>query len=179
MEMIVKKSEVKEYLYDICCVFFVERNRRATADCKLGISAERIYWDATYSTRFLCFHKAEHVNVPKQEIKDISLKKVYARDFWVTCIVLLMMLLYLVADIAIFVLSQGEKEWLMTGAGIFLGGCAAAAIWYFTSRISVLQITTKEKKKYRVPFSLKKSKDKHDNAVKEEMLKDLRELGLR
>ena len=145
----------------------------------MGVLPDRIFWDADYSTKFLCLHKAEHVNVSKNEIADISIKRAYARNFLITCIVVFLMILYLAADITIFALSQGEREWLLTGVGILFGGCAVSVLWYLVSRINVLQVTTTDKKCYRVPFFIKKPKKKQADVIKENLLNDLRNLGLR
>lgn len=179
MDMIVKKSETEKYQYDIRCKFFVAKYRQIASECRLGINEESISWNMTYSQKFLCCHKAERVNVKKQQIKDISIKKVYARDLGITLVTLLLLLLYLAADAFIFVLAQGESEWITKALWMLLGACGISMLWYLVSRISVLQIKTYDNKTYRMPFSIQKMKNDQYEAIRNEILNELHRFGLK
>ena len=115
----------------------------------------------------------------KQQIKDISIKKVYARDLGITLVTLLLLLLYLAADAFIFVLAQGESEWITKALWMLLGACGISMLWYLVSRISVLQIKTYDNKTYRMPFSIQKMKNDQYEAIRNEILNELHRFGLK
>ena len=179
MGMTIQRCQSNNEQYDIKCKFFTSKLRQTTSTCNLGITNERLYWDMDYSSKVFLLHQTKHVDIPKSQIKELAIKKVYAKEWFFTCLMILFFLLYFMGTVWILFLSGGETQWLMMDAELFLAGTAVAALLYLTSRISVLQITTVDKKTYRMPFILEKKKKDYEEAVVNELLAKLKTVGLK
>lgn len=179
MEMTIKKEEGFQDRYEIKCRFLGDKIRKIKSDCKLEVKEESLAWNIKYSSKFFCFYQTRQERLSKHLIKDISIKKVYAKKYGITYAMIAFFLLYFAADIYIMLLAEGDIQWMLRSVAAFFGGILLSVMWILVSRISVLQVTTVDHKKYRIPFSTKRLDDEYEEAVKKELLRKLSDWGLR